>query len=285
MDSNVKKLVRLALEEDFVTNDVTSKLCIDPKQKATGYLLSKEEGIFCGNLLIPIIVDEYKAMSGSSLVEFEKIIEDGQAFKPNQKLALFSSSNLSLLSLERTILNFIQRLCGIATLTKKYVDAANSNTILDTRKSIPGHRALDKYAVTAGQGKNHRMNLSDMILIKNNHIDGINSDFQKLSSLLKANSTIPVEVEVRNQKELENVLKFLSPNTIMLDNYSDDQIPNAVSQIRAVNPNIQIELSGSMNLDRVAKLANIVQGVSISVGGLFTKVQNIDISMRIEPTK
>ena len=285
MDSNVVKLVQLALEEDCVTNDVTSKLCIDPNQKASGYLLAKEEGVFCGNQLIPIIIQQFQSMSQSSAVEYTKLLEDGQKFKPNDKLAMFSSSTLSLLSLERTILNFVQRLCGIATLTRKYVEAAKGNTILDTRKSIPGHRALDKYAVAIGQGKNHRMNLSDMILIKNNHIDGVNSDFQKLSSLLAANKNIPLEVEVRNQQELDNVLQFLTPDTIMLDNYSDSQITEAVNKIRSVNPKIQIELSGSMNLERVSKLAEIVQGVSISVGGLFTKVQNIDISMRIEPVK
>jgi nicotinate-nucleotide pyrophosphorylase (carboxylating) len=280
----IEQLIRLALEEDAPNGDITSELLKDKEKSATGTIIVKQPGIICGLPLLGRIIDIYlqKNSSASEMV-VTYLVNEGHFCVERTSVATITGSIKNILTLERIFLNFLQRLSGIATLTRSYVLEAKGNSILDTRKTTPGHRLLEKYAVTVGGGKNHRMNLSDMILIKNNHIDSVGGDFSMLSEMLRSvpHPYIPVEVEVRNHEELEKTILHLKPQRIMLDNFNDDQIVSAVTYIRATAPHIDIELSGGMNRERIKTLSTLVQGVYISVGALTTQAQNIDISMSI----
>jgi nicotinate-nucleotide pyrophosphorylase (carboxylating) len=284
MDAFIRNIIRLAFEEDCPNQDVTSNICLDKNTFGKAYFLSKATGIFCGEKFIPILVDEYKYFCKEAKLQILDLPKDREDLFINKKFGLLEGRLIDLLVIERTLLNFIQRLCGIATITYKYVEVAGKNKILDTRKSIPGHRYLDKYAARIGGATNHRMSLSDQILVKNNHIDALDRDYLKLGRNLseKNKNNLKVEIEVRNLNELIEVLNSCSMDVIMLDNFNDSDTFEAVKIIRDRNSNIDIELSGSMNIERITALSRSLEGVYISVGSIFTKVQNLDISFRIE---
>jgi|SRR5215469_1831097 len=282
----IKTLLEAALAEDKVANDITTALTIDPKMRATGTILAKQACVVAGLGCIPVFLEIFAKMSSASLGRFEVVshpeIFDGVKVKAGQPLAVIRYNAAAILSCERVILNLMQRMCGIATLTNEFVNAVKGTKtkVLDTRKTIPGLRALDKYAVSCGGGVNHRLDLQDGILIKNNHISLGGGIPVVLEKALKARKTGQiVQVEVRSQQELEQAIAG-GAESILLDNMTPSQVKKAVKQIHVALPGVPVEASGSMNLKTVREYA--VAGVDfISVGALTHSATAVDLSMRI----
>lgn len=278
-ENDARTLIKLSLIEDVGAGDYTSLWTISPNAHSKAVLIAKQEGVLCGMHTAALVFAE---MGVSVKVQIN--FDDGQKVKKGAKIMELQGPTQALLTGERTLLNIIQQLCGTATITAKYAEilAAGGNTkVLDTRKTIPGWRRLQKYAVRCGGGSNHRMGLHDMILIKDNHIAYCDSPLQALQAALQRNHLkLPIAIEVENLHTLSMVL---SPNTnrVLLDNMDDYQLEEAVKFVRKSNyPQTILEASGNMNLKRVRKLAGV--GLDyISVGALTHSVSAMDISMRI----
>ncbi|MGC8746047.1 MAG: carboxylating nicotinate-nucleotide diphosphorylase [Candidatus Saccharicenans sp.] len=268
----IRELIDLALKEDLPVGDITTEAIVPPDLLARAVFLAKEDGVLAG---IEVAAEVFKKIDPA--VEFKIIKQDGQKFKKGEVLAEVSGRAASLLKAERTALNFLQRLTGIATLTRAFVDRVSETKaiILDTRKTTPGWRALEKYAVKMGGGKNHRQNLSEMMLIKDNHIKiagGISPALKKAKE--KASPEIKIEVETTNVNEVKEALEG-GADIIMLDNMSLKDIKKAV---KMVNGRVPLEVSGKVSLKKVRSLA--LTGVDfISVGALTHSFKSTDISL------
>jgi len=291
MDWNSRRTTAIlenALLEDRATRDATSYACIDPGQRATGTVLAKQECILAGVGAIPRILEVYAALDGAVVSHYDVIshpeIFDGVRLHTGQPIAVIRHNARVILSCERVILNLLQRLSGIATLTRKFVDAISGTkaTILDTRKTVPGLRMLDKYAVRCGGGQNHRLDLSDGVLVKNNHIalaGGLRPVLERAHR--NRRGTQPIEVEVRNLTELEQALGF-GAEAILLDNMSPEDVRKAVERCTRADRRIPLEASGGINLENVRAYAEA--GVDfISVGALTHSAPAVDMSLRIVP--
>jgi nicotinate-nucleotide pyrophosphorylase (carboxylating) len=282
----VGAILEAALAEDKVANDITTALTIPPNLRASGTIIAKQACVVSGLGCIPMFLDIFAKMSAAPVGRFEVVshpeIFDGVKVRKGQTLAVIRHNAAAILSCERVILNLMQRMSGIATLTNEFVKAvANTKTkVLDTRKTIPGLRVLDKYAVCCGGGVNHRLDLQDGILIKNNHISlggGLPTVLERAQKNRKTNQWI--QVEVRTQAELDQAIAG-GAESILLDNMTPSQVKKAVKQIRAALPNVPIEASGNMNLKTVRKYA--LAGVDfVSVGALTHSAAAADLSMRI----
>lgn len=284
----VRAIIESALAEDKAANDVTTALTIPPRLRATGTIIAKQACVVSGLGCIPIFFDAFAKMSATPPRRFEVVshpeIFDGVRVKKGQALAVIRHNAAAILSCERVILNLMQRMCGIATLTDEYVKAVSakgtSTKILDTRKTIPGLRALDKYAVVCGGGINHRLNLQDGILIKNNHISLGGGLPAALAAALKGRKEGQmVQVEVRSQAELDEAIAG-GAESILLDNMTPAGVKKAVKQIRKSLPDIPIEASGNMNLKTV-RAYSLAGANLISVGALTHSAVAVDLSMRI----
>jgi nicotinate-nucleotide pyrophosphorylase (carboxylating) len=282
----VGAILEAALAEDKVANDITTALTIPPNLRASGTIIAKQACVVSGLGCIPVFLDIFAKMSASPVGRFEVVshpeIFDGVKVKKGQTLAVIRHNAAAILSCERVILNLMQRMSGIATLTNEFVKAvANTKTkVLDTRKTIPGLRVLDKYAVCCGGGVNHRLDLQDGILIKNNHISLGGGLPAVLERALKSRKTTQwIQVEVRSQAELDQAIAG-GAESILLDNMTPSQVKKAVKQIRAALPTVPIEASGNMNLKTVREYA--LAGVDfVSVGALTHSAAAADLSMRI----
>jgi nicotinate-nucleotide pyrophosphorylase (carboxylating) len=282
----VGAILEAALAEDKVANDITTALTIPPNLRASGTIIAKEACVVSGLGCIPIFLNIFAKMSTAPVGRFEVVshpeIFDGVKVRKGQTLAVIRHNAAALLSCERVILNLMQRMCGIATLTNEFVKAVNGTKtkVLDTRKTIPGLRVLDKYAVSCGGGVNHRLDLQDGILIKNNHISlggGIPTVLER--ALTNRKSSQWIQVEVRSQTELDQAIAS-GAESILLDNMTPSEVKKAVKQIRAALPKVPIEASGNMNLKTVRKYA--LAGVDfVSVGALTHSATASDLSMRI----
>jgi nicotinate-nucleotide pyrophosphorylase (carboxylating) len=282
----VRTILEAALAEDKAANDITTALTIEPGLRASGTIIAKQACVVSGLGCIPVFLDIFAKMSTKPVGRFEVVshpeIFDGVKVKKGQTLAVIRHNAASILSCERVILNLMQRMSGIATLTNEFVKAvAGTKTkVLDTRKTIPGLRSLDKYAVCCGGGVNHRLDLQDGILIKNNHVSlggGLPAVLEKALKGRKAGQV--VQVEVRSQLELEQAIAG-GAESILLDNMMPSAVKKAVKQIRAALPGIPIEASGNMNLKTVRRYA--LAGVDfVSVGALTHSAEAVDLSMRI----
>jgi nicotinate-nucleotide pyrophosphorylase (carboxylating) len=282
----IRTILEAALAEDKVANDVTTALTIDKSLRASGTIIAREDCVVSGLGCIPVILDIFSKMSTTPLGRFEVVshpeIFDGVKVKKGQSLAVIRHNASAILSCERVSLNLMQRMSGIATLTNQFVKsiAGTKAKILDTRKTIPGLRTLDKYAVCCGGGVNHRLDLQDGILIKNNHISlggGLPITLERALKGRKAGQI--VQVEVRSQLELEQAIAG-GAESILLDNMKPAVVKKAVKQIRASLPNAPIEASGNMNLKTVRDYA--MAGVDfISVGALTHSAVAVDLSMKI----
>jgi len=289
MDWNGRRTTAIlenALLEDRATRDATSYACIDPGQRATGTVLAKQECILAGVGAIPRILDVYAALDGAVVSHYDVIshteIFDGVRLHTGQQIAVIRHNGRVILSCERVILNLLQRLSGIATLTRKFVDAVAGTKarILDTRKTAPGLRVLDKYAVRCGGGQNHRLDLSDGVLIKNNHIalaGGLKNVLERAHR--NRRGTQPIEVEVRSMAELEDALTF-GAEAILLDNMTPQQVRDAVERCSKADRRLPLEASGGITLENVRAYAET--GVDfISVGALTHSASAVDMSLRI----
>lgn len=293
MDWNSRRITAIlenALLEDRATRDATTYACIDPNQRAIGTVIAKQECILAGLGCIARILDVYAMLDGAVVSHYEVTshpeIFDGIRLHPGQPIAVIRHNARVILSCERVVLNLLQRLSGVATLTRRFVDAVAGTRarILDTRKTAPGLRMLDKYAVRCGGGQNHRLDLSDGVLIKNNHI--------ALAGSLKATlerahrnrrGTQPIEVEVRNLAELEEALGY-GAEAILLDNMSPEDVRTAVARCSQAGRRIPLECSGGIHLENVRAYAET--GVDfISVGALTHSAAAVDMSLRIVPAQ
>ncbi len=273
-----EEAVTHALAEDVGQGDITSLWTIPVQACAKGRFLSKAEGIVAGLIVVEavfVILDPKLA--------FEAAVQDGQPIYPGQVLGEVRGCTRSILTAERTALNFLQRMSGIATLTRRYVEAVRGTkaVILDTRKTAPGLRLLDKWAVRLGGGQNHRLSLYDMVLIKDNHIaaaGGITEAVRRVrEGITKHGPRIAIEVEVKTLAELEEALS-LGLDRIMLDNMTGQEMREAV-KISAGR--VPLEASGGINLETVREIAET--GVDyISVGALTHSVPALDISLEFE---
>lgn len=269
-----RELVRQALAEDRGQGDATSAATIAADQRALGTILAKSDLVVAG---LDVAAEAFRQLDPSCA--FEVRWGDGSRVQSGETVASVQGRARALLEAERTALNFLQRLCGIATLTSKFVGAAaNRITILDTRKTTPGLRALEKYAVRCGGGRNHRQRLDDGILIKDNHkrlAGGVRAAAERA---LRNTSGLPVEVEVENLAELDEALAAGVPR-ILLDNFTTYDIREAVQR---VGGRAQIEISGGVTLARIPELATTGADF-VSIGALTHSAPSADLSFELEP--
>jgi nicotinate-nucleotide pyrophosphorylase (carboxylating) len=284
----ISAILEHALLEDKATSDATSRACIEAQQRATATILAKQDCILAGVGVIARILEIYERLDRNAIGHPEVIshgeIFDGVRMNRGQTIAVVRHNARVLLSCERVILNVLQRLSGIATFTRKFVDAVQGTNvrILDTRKTVPGFRVLDKYAVRCGGGHNHRLDLSDGILIKNNHIaiaGGVAAALKK--ALENRRGEQPLEIEVRNLAELEEALAN-GAEAVLLDNMTVENARAAVTRIRTHTRRIPIEISGGVKLENVRAYAETGTDY-ISVGSLTHSPQAADLSMRMGP--
>lgn len=271
----IDNIINTALAEDINYIDVTTDNLIPDDHTSEAYFIAKDSGVLCG---IDIAARVFDLAGGN--VEKEILLRDGAEVKKGDYIAFFRGSTKTLLKGERTALNLIQHMSGIATATNKCVKLVEGTraSIADTRKTLPGLRALQKYAVTVGGGKNHRFNLSDGAMLKDNHIDAYGSITGAVTALRKkAGHMLKIEVEVRNLEELEEALANKC-EVIMLDNMSDEEMKKAVE---ITNGRALLEASGNVTPENIRQKA--LTGVDIiSLGALTHSVQCFDISMRIK---
>jgi nicotinate-nucleotide pyrophosphorylase (carboxylating) len=291
MDWNSRRITAIlenALLEDRATRDATSYACIDPNQRAAATIIAKQDCILAGIGCVARILDVYAALDGAVTAHYEVTthpeIFDGVRLRAGQSVAVIRHNARVILSCERVILNFLQHMSGIATLTRKFVEAVSGTRarILDTRKTAPGLRVIDKNAVRCGGGQNHRLDLSDGILIKNNHITlagGVAPAIER--ALHNRRGAQVLEVEVRNMEELEHALAH-GAEAILLDNMTPEDVRRAVERCSTVEHRIPIECSGGIRLENVRAYAET--GVDfISVGLLTHSPQAADMSLRVVP--
>src|ERR1700756_1144175 len=255
MDWNSRRITAIlenALLEDRATRDATSYACIDPNQRAAATILAKQDCILAGIGSVARILDVYAALDGAVTAHYEVTthpeIFDGVRLRKGQSVAVIVHNARVILSCERVILNIMQRMSGIATLTRRYVDAVagTKTVILDTRKTAPGLRLLDKYSVTCGGGHNHRLDLSDGILIKNNHIALAGGVVPALERALRnRRGSETVEIEVRSLEELDLVLQH-GAEAVLLDNMTPEQIRQAVERVQQSGRTVPLEASGGI---------------------------------------
>jgi nicotinate-nucleotide pyrophosphorylase (carboxylating) len=284
----IEALLEQALQEDQAVSDATTNLTVDPNLRASGSILARQEMVVAGLGAVPRLLEIFGRLDPRppAHTRFEVVSHpemfDGVRVHKGQVLAVIRHNARVLLSCERVILNLMQHLSGIATLTREYVDAIQGTKahILDTRKTVPGMRALEKYAVLCGGGTNHRLDLASGILIKNNHISLGGGLRTALSNALERRQKGQrVQVEVRNQRELEEALEG-GAEAILLDNMAPAQVKIAVDRIREVERWIPIEASGGIVLENVRSYAEA--GVDfVSVGALTHSAKAADISMSI----
>ncbi len=282
----IEAVLEQALAEDNATRDVTSALTIDPGLRASATVLAKQDCVVCGLGCVARFLEIFARMDNRTENRFEVIshpeIFDGVRVKKGQALAVIRHQARALLACERVILNLMQRMSGISTATRAYVEAVAGTKarILDTRKTVPGLRLLDKYAVRCGGGENHRLDLSDGILIKNNHISlggGLPHVLSLAIAARKAGQRI--HCEVRNFEELEQAIAG-GADSLLLDNMTPQQIKKAAGIVRGHSPKIPLEASGGITLDNVREYA--LAGVDyISIGALTHSAAAVDLSMRI----
>ena len=271
--SYIDSIINTALNEDINYIDVTTDNLISPDHTSSAYYIAKDSGVLCG---IEIAKRVFELAGGN--VEFETLIHDGSEVKNGDIIAKMNGSTVTLLKGERTALNILQHLSGIATATNKCVKLVEGTkaSITDTRKTLPGLRAMQKYAVTVGGGKNHRFNLSDGAMLKDNHLDAYGGITGAVTALRKKIGHM-VKIEVRNLAELQEA-RDNKCEVIMLDNMSCEDMKKAVA---ITNGRALLEASGNVTAETIRSVAET--GVDIiSLGALTHSVKCFDISMRIE---
>ncbi len=268
----LERAVLAALAEDIGAGDVTTEATVPEDAVGTAELLVKERGVVCG---LRAAEATFRALDPE--VRFEALASDGDAVEPPAVVARVTGSERAILTGERVALNFLGRLSGIATLTRRYVDAVEGTgaAVLDTRKTTPGLRALEKHAVAAGGGRNHRLGLDDAVLVKDNHIRAAGS-LTRAVELVRAASDLPVEVECDTLAQVGEALA-LGVDAILLDNMTLDELREAVSLTAG---RARLEASGGVSLDTVRAIAET--GVDeISVGALTHSARSLDVSLEL----
>jgi nicotinate-nucleotide pyrophosphorylase (carboxylating) len=282
--TELKKLISIWFEEDIRDGDHTSLSCIPSTQMGCQQLIIKEEGILAGVEVAKAIINYF-----DSECRVEQFLSDGAAVKPGDVAFKVYGKELSLLQIERTMLNIMQRMSGVATTAHKYQSliADTQCHVLDTRKTTPGLRYLEKEAVAIGGGMNHRIGLFDMILLKDNHVDfagGITNALERARDYCaQKGKDLRIEIEVRNTDEINEALATNIPDRIMLDNFTPERTKAAVQLIRQWTEQngkyIEIESSGGITIDTLRDYA--LCGVDfVSVGALTHSVKSLDMSFK-----
>lgn len=276
----IHNLIRLAFAEDIGDGDHTTLCSIPETEEGQSRLLIKEEGVLAG---VDIAIEVFHTFDPGLQVEI--FLHDGSHVKPGDVAFVVSGKIRSILQTERLVLNIMQRMSGIATITNSYMKLleGTATKVLDTRKTTPGMRILEKQAVRIGGGENHRIGLFDMILLKDNHVDfagGIEKAIRGAQNYLKEkNKKLKIEVEVRTLDELEEALRVGGVDRIMLDNFTPAQTFDAVKIVKAVNEHVELESSGGITIDTIREYAET--GVDyISVGALTHSVKSLDMSLK-----
>lgn len=273
----IDELIDFALKEDIGEGDHSSLSCVPEEATGQAKLLIKEKGVLAGVELAKRIFHQYDPNLNVKI-----LLEDGSKVQPEDIAFEISGSSRSILATERLVLNFMQRMSGIATQTASYAEIIKDTGayLLDTRKTTPGIRALEKWAVTIGGGYNHRLGLYDMIMIKDNHIDyagGVTKAIERANKYIKSKKLkINIEIEVRNEQELDEVLAIGQIDRIMLDNFSPDLIKKVLPKIPK---HIETEASGGITKENIRAYAET--GVNyISSGALTHSVKSLDMSLK-----
>ncbi len=274
---DVQEAIERALAEDLPAGDVTTSAIVPPEMKAAAVLLAKEDGVLAG---IDVFVRVFKTLDPK--VAVRRKLRDGSPFRPGQVLAEISGPAAVLLRGERTALNFVQRLSGIATATRSYVRAAGTGVrVLDTRKTTPGLRDLEKYAVRRGGGFNHRRDLSSMVLVKDNHLAVAGGVGPAVAAVRAAwGRRFRLEVEAATAAEAREAAAA-GADWVMLDNMT---IPEMKKTVRLLRGRVKIEASGNVRLDNIRRIAET--GVDfISIGRLTHSARAVDLSLEIKTTR
>ncbi len=273
----VEGLIELCIKEDIGDGDHTSLCCIPSAEQGKMRLLCKQEGVIAGIEIAELILNRL-----DPTMQFEQILKDGDRVKPGDEAFYVSGSMQKLLQAERILLNVMQRMSGVATETARYVKQLEGlhTRVLDTRKTTPGMRVLDKMAVKIGGGDNHRMGLFDMILLKDNHIDfagGVRKAVEGAKTYLAAKGkNIPIECEVRSLADIEEVFAAGGVDRIMFDNFSPALTREAIAM---VDGRCETESSGGINFDTMRGYAEC--GVDfISIGALTHQIKSLDMSLK-----
>ncbi len=269
----LERIVAAALAEDVGEGDVTTEATVAPEAVGTAELLVKEPGVVCG---LGVAEAVFRALDPDP--RFEPLVAEGAVLGRPTAVALVTGPERAILTGERVALNFLGRLSGIATLTKRYVDAVAGTgvAILDTRKTTPGLRALEKHAVACGGGRNHRFGLDDAVLVKDNHLRAAGSIAKAVESV-RATTDLPIEVECDTLKQVSEALDA-GVDAILLDNMSPDELRAAVALARG---RVRLEASGGVTLDTVRAVAET--GVDeISVGALTHSARSLDVSLELK---
>lgn len=273
----VDALIDLAIKEDIGDGDHTSLCCIPAQARGRMRLLCKQEGVIAGIEVAKMVLQRL-----DPTIEFEQVLNDGDRVRPGDVAFYVTGREQSLLQAERILLNIMQRMSGVATQTAVYADRIKDlhTKVLDTRKTTPGMRVLDKMAVKIGGGENHRMGLFDMILLKDNHIDfagGVRKAVEAAKAYLKERGkNIPIECEVRSLEEIDEVFAAGGVDRIMFDNFTPEQTRKAVEKVAG---RCETESSGGITLDTLRDYA--LTGVDfISVGALTHQIKSLDMSLK-----
>jgi nicotinate-nucleotide pyrophosphorylase (carboxylating) len=268
----LERLAYAALAEDVGEGDVTTEAVVDPDATGSAVILLKEPGVVCG---LGIVEAVFRALDGE--IEVEPLVDEGSLVESMTAVARLSGPLRAILTGERTALNFLGRLCGIATLTRRYVDAVEGTgvAILDTRKTTPGLRVLEKHAVAVGGGRNHRLGLDDGVLIKDNHLRATGSIREAVESA-RAATHLPIEVECDTIEQVSEALEA-GADAILLDNMTSDGLLAAAVLVRG---RARLEASGGVTLENVRAIAET--GVDeISIGALTHSARSLDVSLEL----
>jgi nicotinate-nucleotide pyrophosphorylase (carboxylating) len=276
-DASILRLIQFAIREDVGSGDITTELTIPQDNAALARFIVKQDGIVCGLPLLDLVFREF-----SPDVHIDIKVEEGAMITAGTIIATVEGPAHALLAAERTALNFMQRMSGVATKTRQYVDviAGTHARILDTRKTIPGWRLLDKYATGIGGAVNHRIGLYDMVMIKDNHITacgGVRQAVERCLSELEGRAPVKIEVEARSLDEVQEIMQCDGVHRIMFDNFTPAQVAEGV---RIVERRIETEASGGITYDNLRDYA--MAGVDfISVGAITHSAVALDISMKL----
>jgi nicotinate-nucleotide pyrophosphorylase (carboxylating) len=273
----IRRLIELALEEDVRDGDHSSLATVPPSAEGRARLLVKQPGVLAGVALARALFERVDPR-----LELDVRLDDGAVVRPGDEAFFVSGPTRSILTAERLVLNGMQRMSGIATLTRRYAEAiAHTDCrLLDTRKTTPGLRQVEKWAVRIGGGHNHRMGLYDMIMIKDNHVDFCGGIAEAIDAVHRyfeqLGRTLPIEIETRNLEEVERVLARGGVQRVMLDNYALEDLRRAVERIGDA---FETEASGGVNLETIGPIAET--GVDfVSVGALTHSVDSLDLSLK-----
>ncbi len=288
LKKEITKIIKIALREDGAFDDVTSDLTIAKNSLISFEISPRELIVFCGK---EIILEAFSQLKNSAKfkncpLDLEIFIDDGSDVKPGKPIARGHGNARMIFAAERVMLNLVQHLSGIATVTQKFVKELNNKKIkiLDSRKTLPGLRALQKYAVAAGGGKNHRFNLSDMILIKDNHIAAAGGVKSAIEAAKKNRKKLKIEVECDTSEQVVEAVKS-GPDIIMLDNMKIAELKKSIELIRQNSEKkIQIEISGGVNLSNIGTFSQLDVDF-ISTGAITHSVKAVDIGLDIISTK